>query len=836
MLIVDKLKKVNITSFHLDSNGILWCGAHGLGLIRYDTKTDTKTLIGERDGLLSNSIMGLEQDLSGNLWLSTQKGLSKYNPHTGTFKHYFKEDGFFTNEFGYRAYFRCNSGEMIFGSTHGVVIFHPDSIKESKYIPPIVITDLKIQNNHVTIGNDSPLKKHISVSDEITLNYDQNDLTISFAALDYNHPERIQYSFYLENFEDKWRPPGLERTAYYTNIDPGEYIFKVKGTNSDGIWNEEDVNLRIIITPPIWKTWWAYAGYILVFLGIILGLRRYELNRQKLKNNWELKQKEAEQYQEMDRLKSRFFSNISHEFRTPLTLIKGPVQQMLSGDYKGNTKKQYNIILRNTNRLMQLINQILDLSKFESGQMNLRTTLLNIIPLLSGLTQSFESLAVQKNITLNFQTYESDIPIYIDQNKIEKIIINLLSNAFKFTPDGGEIILDCRLRNADCNIGQESKIQNPKSKLLELMISNTGSGIPPDRLDKIFDRFYQVDDSTGRKHEGTGIGLALTKELVEIHHGKIQVASEPGKTTTFTIDLPLGNEHLLPEEIEELSTEIHSETKTDVFFTDPTLFPEFQEEPSAGYRDEGSPTLLIVEDNSDMREYMRSCLEADFHILESEDGEDGIQQALENPPDIIISDVMMPKMDGFQFCVEIKTDERTSHIPVILLTAKAAGESKIEGLETGADDYLTKPFDKQELLVRLNNLIKQRKQLREKFRKEITVQPGDITVTSIDEQLLQRAINSVENHISDPKFDTTAMSREVGVSRALLHQKLKALTGHSTGEFIRTLRLKRAAQLLKQRTGNVSEIAYDVGFQSLSYFAKTFRTQFGKTPSQYVSD
>ena len=821
---VKQLEKFNIISLCYE-DGILWCGTNGSGLIRYDTKTDTKTLLNTENGLISNAIQGLEKDDAGNLWISSPLGLTRFNPKTNAFNHYFKEDGFFTDNFTYTAHSKSENGEMIFGSLHGVVTFYPDSIKSSTYAPPIVLTDLKIRNESVRVGGNSPLKKHISVSEGIKLAHDQNDITFAFASLDFKHSERIKYSFYLENFEEGWRKPGFERTAYYTNLDPGEYVFRVKGTNSDGIWNEKVASVKIIILPPWWATWWAYSIYTCVLLGLLYFLRRYELNRQNLKHKWELERVETEKYQEIDRVKSRFFANISHEFRTPLTLIKGPVQQMLSGEFTGNIKKQYRMILRNTNRLMHLINQLLDLSKLDSGQIQLRASPENIVPLVNGLTQSFESLAKQRNIQLAFHSSVNEIIVYIDRDKFEKIIINLLSNALKFTPEEG--VVSVKVNSALDKISGDNDFA-------VIEITNSGEGITSDQLHKIFDRFYQADDSLVRKYEGTGIGLTLTKELVELHHGEISVVSEPGKETTFTVHLPIGKNHLLPEEIIDSPEEILSEIKIDWDIIE-SEFSSGSKTKSVTHQVNNSSTLLIVEDNADMRSYMHESLELNYKIIEAENGEDGIQQSLNYSPDMIISDVMMPKMDGFQFCSKIKTDERTSHIPVILLTAKASGESRIEGLETGADDYLTKPFDTRELKIRINNLIKQRRILQEKFRKEITVSPGDITVTSIDEQVVQRAIDIVEKYINDPEFDTSKMAGEVGVSRTLLNTKLKALTGLSTGEFIRTIRLKRAAQLLQKGFGNVTQVAYEVGFKSLSYFAKAFREQFGQSPSHFFS-
>jgi len=786
--------------------------------------------------LLSNGLLGAEQDDSGNLWLSSHKGLTRYTPEDQTFKNFFKEDGFLTNEFHYRGHFQNKSGQMIFGSSQGLVTFHPDSIKDSDYLPPIVFTDFKISNKQVKPDKHSPLKKHISVSDTIILNHDQNDLSISFASLDFSHPQRNEYTFYLHNLEDSWRPASRDHTAYYTNLDPGEYVFKVKGTNSDGVWNEKGAALTIIVLPPWWATNWAYILYGILIIGSLYSVRRYELNRQEFKHNWQLQQLEAEKLQEIDRMKSRFFANISHEFRTPLTLIKGPIQQLLAGDFNGNIKKQYQLILRNTNRLLQLINQLLDLSKLDSGKMTFKASRQNIIPLLKGLTLSFESPARQRNIELNFAVGDEEIELYIDQDKFEKIIINLLSNAFKFTSEGGEVGVKVKyppkspLDRGDLKHSPFKTVD--RGGYLPISISNTGAGIESDQLEKIFDRFYQADDSMHRRQEGSGIGLALTKELVELHHGTISVESTPGRGSTFTVFLPLGNSHLSSEELvsdkniaDPIKNIIPDQIETENT-TSKKLIPTVGD----------VPKCLIVEDNSDMRNYIYSCLEECYKIIQAENGEEGFQQALKHAPDIIISDVMMPGMDGIQFCSKIKTDERTSHIPVILLTAKASGESKIEGLETGADEYLTKPFDKRELLVRLKNLTEQRQKLREKFRRDTYIQPGEITAISIDEQLLRKAIDVVEENINNPDFDTTVFAREVGMSRMLLNTKIKALTGQTSGEFIRSLRLKRAARLLQQNAGNVSEIAYEVGFQNLSYFTKTFREQFGTTPSHYIND
>ena len=823
----------SIAVVYQDKNDVLWVGTLGGGLNKFNPDNQTFTHFEEDDGLCNNFVYGILEDDHHNLWISTRNGLSKFNPDKvnergiilpSAFKNYYVEDGFQDNVYHPTSYFKNNRGEMLFGGINGFDIFHPDSLTENQNIPNIILSEFNVLNK--PFHSDSS----ITAVTKIVLPHDKNFFSFRFAALDFTNPSKNQYAYKLEGLDENWIYSGNVNFAGYTNVDPGEYTFRVKGSNNDGVWNEAGTSVKIIILPPWWSTWWAYTIYICVCLGLLYFIRLYEINRQNLKHSWELERVETEKFQEIDSMKSRFFANISHEFRTPLTLIKGPVQQMLFEDFPQDVKKQFNMILRNTNRLMQLINQLLDLSKLDSGEMVLRTSPADIVSLLNGLAQSFESLAKQKSIELQFQSSRDEIIAYVDRDKFEKIIINLLSNALKFTPEGGIVSVNINLLPR----GRGIKEADQDTHYLEISILNTGPDISPGQIDKIFDRFYQADDSSAGRYEGTGIGLALTKELVELHHGKIKVESEPEKATTFTIYLPLGKNHLQPGEIIETPTEVLSEIKIDPGLIESAISSKSKTEAETQPAEDPS-TILIVEDNDDMRSYIRESLKSIYKIIEADDGEKGIRQSLENSPDMIISDVMMPKMDGFQFCAEIKKDKRTSHIPVILLTAKATGESKIEGLETGADDYLTKPFDTRELKVRIKNLIQQRKRLQEKFRKEINVNPRDITVTSIDERLVQKAIDVVEKYIGDPNFDVAKLANEVGISRRLLHTKLKVLTGQSPGEFIRNLRLKRAAQLFQQGYGNVTQVAYEVGFQSLSYFAKAFREQFDQSPSQYLS-
>jgi signal transduction histidine kinase/DNA-binding response OmpR family regulator len=827
-------------------------------LNKFDRETEQFIHYTEKDGLPNDVINGILEDMQGNLWLSTNNGLSKFDPETTSFRNYDVNDGLQSNQFNHGAYCRNTNGEMFFGGTNGFNAFHPDSIKDNPYIPNIVITDFQIFNESVVINNiDVPeskneysLPKHISTLEEIELTYKENAFSFEFAALDYRSPQKNRYAYMMEGFENDWNYTNSKRRfVTYTNLDPGSYVFKVKGTNNDQIWNEEGTSIKIIITPPWWKTTWAYSAYVLLFFLTLYSLRKYDMKRQRLKHDLELEHIHAEKLEELNRIKSRFFANISHEFRTPLTLITGPVKQMLLGEFRGNLKEQYRMILRNGHRLLRLVNQLLDFSRLESGGMKLQVALINVIKYIKGLVLSFSSLAERNKITLKFDSEVESIMGYFDRDKLEKIISNLLSNAFKFTPKQGKIEVRIRVHKAfsdkinntfltDHNVSlQQSPFKILNSDFVNITISNTGPGIPQDQMNKIFDRFYQVDDSVTRRQEGSGIGLALTKELVEIHHGKIDLqCSRTGQSTltTFTVSLPLTKDHFKPEEIiQESILENTKELKAEEI--DKVIVEREESGETLLTQKKSAPTLLIVEDNPDVTSYIRSFMEKDYRIVDASNGEVGFKKAIDKVPDLIISDVMMPEKDGFELCQKLKSDQRTSHIPVILLTAKADMDSKIEGLEYGADDYIAKPFEDKELQIRSNNLIEQRRQLRDHFRKELVFNPAKITVNSIDEQFLDKVNKHIEQHMDDMEYTVEKLSYDIGMSRQHLNRKLHSLTDHSARDFIRSMRLRRAAQLLQKRNDMITQIAYQVGFNNLSYFTKCFRKQFGQSPSQYTA-
>ena len=815
-----------IICLYVDRKSNLWIGTFGGGLNKYNPEDNSFEYFSTRNGLPSNTINFITEDSHGNLWITTDKGLCVFNPESNTFKNFDVNDGLQGNEFIHGSgYLSKRAGNIYLGGINGLNIFNPDYINTQSKISNVVFTDFKVFNKSVLPGEDSPLKYNILYAEKVTLSHSENFFTFEFASLDFNNPDKNQYAYKLIGFNKDWINAGNQRFATFTNLDPGEYIFSVKATNSDGVWNEKGTSIIVTILPPWWQTWWAYIIYTIAIISILLLLRQFEMKRVKLRNDLQLKNIEAKKLLEVDKLKSRFFANISHEFRTPLTLVLGITDKLIKKTKDVESKNDFGVIRKNANRLLQLINQLLELSKLEAGSVNIRVSKWDINKLLKRILSSFTSLAEQRNIEFIFNgkpvnkpTEYKEVYLYIDPEKFETIIYNLVSNAFKFSPEGSVI---------------EAEVI-AHLHFVDIRFTNTGVSIPEDKLKFIFDRFYQVDETSSRSYEGTGIGLALVKELVELHNGEIKASSIEGKETTFEIRIPIGRAHYLPEQvIEDLPKE------KDIIFKEVDL-SEYSEEFMPAPEKEISKTIdsqlkiiLVVEDNFDLRNYIAEQLEESYTIYEAKDGEKGLQLAGEILPDLIISDIMMPKMDGYEMSRKLKRDFKTSHIPIIMLTAKAAREDKMDGLEIGADDYLIKPFDADELLIRVKNLIKIREQMREKFRTEMILKPRDIIVPSTEKVFVEKVIDVVEKNIDNEKFGVDELSNAIGLSRSQLHRKLKAITDQSTTEFIRNYRLKRAADLIMQDAGNMAEIAYQVGFSSQAYFTKSFTELFGCSPGEY---
>jgi signal transduction histidine kinase/ligand-binding sensor domain-containing protein/CheY-like chemotaxis protein len=801
-----------INEIYEDARGSLWFATNA-GLNRFDRLTNSFNRYSEKDGLPSNDIRGILEDDHGFLWMTSNKGISKFDPETHQFKNYGISYGVEpTADVGWGKGCTTPNGEMYFGGAGGFTRFHPDSVKDNLYVPPVVVTTFKTFD-----------KPH-SFSGDIHLPYDENFIAFEFAALSYVSPERNQYAYKMEGVDKDWVYSGTRRYASYPNLAPGEYVFRVKGSNNDRIWNEAGTSISIVISPPWWKTRWAYFLYAITVLSVLYVAWTMQTKKIRMRHEYEMTRFEAKKLYELDEMKSRFFANISHEFRTPLTLILGPVKQILETIEDETIRSDLRVVQKSANRLLGLVNQLLDISRLESGTMKLRTVPQNIVTLLRALALSFTSYAERRRITLTFNSGAEEILTYVDKDKLEKIITNILSNAFKFTPEGGRI---------DVAVTQDED-------RVSVAVRDTGIGIPVDKIPRIFDRFYQVDGSHTRSQEGAGIGLSLTKELVELHRGTIEVESTEGKGTTFTFRIPLGRDHLRPEEICEAAEE---EGKSDLAGGQDSLFPDETitleetkpEKPGIGaITGTGKPLLLIVEDNVEVRQYIATNVKKDYEILEAIDGVDGWNKSVEHMPEVIVSDVMMPGLDGFTLCGKLKADERTSHIPVILLTARASSEDRIEGLETGADDYIMKPFEPAELRARIGNLIDQRKRVHEHFRRHGLFEIEEKKVTPVDRNFLQNTVTAIAKHIADPSFGVEALAEEMAVSRSVLLKKIEALVGEPPSELIKRTRLDRAAKLIEGRFGNISEIALEVGFTNPSYFAECFKKQFGSSPSHYL--
>jgi signal transduction histidine kinase/ligand-binding sensor domain-containing protein/AraC-like DNA-binding protein len=840
-----------IVSIYEDVKGVLWIGTQELGLIKLNKETGHFKNYTVKDGLPGNYILGILEDESGNLWLSTNPGLSMFNPLKESFRNYDVDDGLQSNEFEeYPASYKTRAGELIFGGINGFNIFYPDSIKDNLHIPPVFLTDFYLFNQRVPIGYDSLsgrtiLTKSLLECEEIELNFFDKVFSFEFVALDLHAPHKNKYAYILKGFDKDWIYTNAQRrTATYTNLDPGEYTFRVKGSNNDGIWNEQGASIKVIILPPWWRTNLAYLIYILLLVSVIYFIWKAQLKRIRTKHEFEMSRFEAQKLHEVDEMKSKFFTNISHEFRTPLTLILGPSKQLSEELKDERTKIKADLIHRSANKLNRLVDELLDFSKIEAGEMKLKACPVNLVLVVKEIVLSFQSLAERKQITFKFNCNDNEIIAYLDKNKVEKIIANVLSNAFKFTPEGGKVAVEVQtspksspkertFKDELSPPGRGTEGVGTTKGFAEISIRDTGIGIPQNKIDKIFDRFYQVDSSHTREHEGTGIGLALTKELVELHKGKIEVESEEGKGSTFRLIFPFGKEHLKPEEICEEEIEKSKEYEKGRLIPELDEFLEKKVEQMVDVELSEKPSLLIVEDNPDVRKYISMILENHYQIFEAKDGEEGLNISFEQIPDLIISDIMMPKLDGFQMCSKIKTDSRTSHIPIIMLTAKATMIDKISGLEIGADDYIMKPFEAEELKARIKNLLEQRKRLHEHFRKYGLVELEEKNITSLDKQFLQNVIVIINEHISDTDFGVERLAEDVFVSRSLLLKKIEALIGETPNELIRGIRLNRAAKLIENNLRNISEIALEVGFSNPSYFAECFKKQFGVAPTQY---
>ena len=835
----DGLAAPQISSLLQDHKGNMWVGTRSNGLSYLDASYIEGSYLNpdslkfkhysKSDGLPDLHIRGLIEDEKGNIWIATNSGIARLDPEKGTFTSYNKSDGIAIERFDRNFTRNPLTGRIFLAGTTGLISFHPDSIPINTFVPPIVLTDFVLNNKPVPISDTTVLKQSITYTEHIDLSYKENFLEFEFAALDFTNPEENQYKYYMQGVDLDTVFSGTRRTAEYRDLKPGDYTFWVTGSNNDGIWNKEGIDLSITIHPPWYGANIAYAGYGVTILLLLFGILRWRtysllkerktLMREVESRTEELKNKNV-QIRELDQLKTRFFTDISHEIRTPLSLILGPIDNLIQEKGDSFRKKEWlELIKRNGQRLMQLIDQLLDITRLDEGKMRLVLSEDNVVQYLRVLVNEFSSMAETKNIRYVVDIPENEYIAWYDRDKLTKIVTNLLSNAIKFTPEQG--IVTCRIKTFKSKIHTE-----PDS--LKIVVADTGIGISNENLINIFTRFYRGSEAVQESARGTGIGLSLVKELVEIMHGKIRVKSRPKTGTIFIIEIPLGIDHLSKNEF------VFKEVKPDLDvdgIMEEAIDIEFNENGIGEAA--GKYEILVIEDNFDLREFIRGILTPSYNILETDNGDMGLDLAFNKIPDLILTDIMMPGIDGIELCSRIKLDERTSHIPVIMLTARSTSEQKIEGLETGADDYITKPFKIEELTSRIQNLLKQREKLRKKFSSLIGFDFEDIEINSRDEKYLKKITGIIEENLGDFEFDVGRLQEQLGISRVHLYRKLKALTGMSPSELIRVMRLKMASKLLQQNNRNVTTIAFKVGFSNPSYFAKCFKEHFGKSPKEY---
>ena len=810
-----------VTTIYEDGQRNLWVGTQGAGLNLFNRNTKTFKPFNKTHGLPNDVINGIQEDNQGFLWISTNKGISKLDLTDKTFRNYNSADGLQSDEFIRGAFLKTNEGQLVFGGIQGFNMFTPFEVKDNNLVPEVHLTDFKINNQSVkSIDLNSPLDRHIDDVDHIELSHDQSIISFDYVALNYSQGSKNQYRYMLEGYDEEWQEVGNSRTANYTKLPPGNYIFKVQGSNNDLVWNEQGASVALTIKPPWWKTRAAYVMYGILAVITLLGARQNIVHRERLQSSLRLEHLELKKMQELDQVKSRFFANISHEFRTPLTLIKEPLKAIYQGELLGNSSNQFRMMLRNTQKLLSLTNQLLDLSRLGAGSLKLNFSENEFLKFLRIITASFRSQAERQYIKFRFIDGGGPIKLCYDQEKLEDVLFNVLSNAFKFTPEYGTITL------------KVTTILIENKEWAQVTVKDTGIGIPHDQIENIFDRFYQADNNQSDSRSGSGIGLALTKELVELHKGKITVESEEGLGTEFHILLPCGKEHLSTRDIESPpNVEVNA-------YGELSGLMENHHQKTQNEASGHLPLLLIVEDNNDMRAYITEYLETNHRILEASNGEEGLKIAIDELPELIISDIRMPIMGGVELCKKLKQNQRTSHIPVMLLTGRVDEENEIQGLEHGADYYFTKPFNSKLLQLTVHNIIQSREVLRNHYsgEKSISLEPSSVKLSSGDERFLKDALFCVEENISNWEFSVIEFGKELGLSRMQLYRKLKSITGQSANEFIRTIRLKRAAQLLEQSNYTIAEITYEVGFSDLKYFRECFKKHFHVTPSKYLEN
>jgi len=790
-----------VRCIHEDTHGRFWVGTEGGGLLLFNPDNGKFTRFTDADGLPNNSILRMLEDNQGHLWLSTFNGLARFDPELRTCRNFSQSDGLQSNQFAYNAAIKLRSGEFMFGGIKGFNIFNPDSIYERNSMAPVFLTGIRINNVPVEENDTYVSKKLMENVQELTIPYDKAAVSLDFVALEYSSPDKISYAYLLDGWDKMWNYVGESRTANYTRLQEGNYIFRIKTTNADGKWGREIETLRIIILPPWYRTWWAYGLYIAFVVICIYLFIQYQSRQERLKYEIKLAHLENEKEKEINERKLSFFTNISHEFRTPLTLIINPLKELME---KRGT--ELNVVYRNARRLLSLVDQLLLFRKADSEGDRLKITRLDLVTLSNEVFLCFTQQAKTRNIQYDFIAGEEKLEIYADYEKIEIALFNLVSNAFKFTPDGGSIGFEIRKTEGT----------------VEIIVRDSGCGIAPGIGDKIFEKFRQADNN----RSGFGIGLYLVKHFVEKHEGTIYYISKVNEGTTFVITLKPGTEELLTEEsggrsglleelIDEAPVSTYKRPQTEELITE-------------------KRSILVIDDNVEIRQYLQQLFEGQFVVYEADNGDEGFTAVQKYMPDLVISDIHMQGMDGVELCSRIKQTDNISHIPVILLTSTSSADIRLKGIEGGADDYITKPFDHDLLLVKVQTIIKNRNLLRQYFLENITLKKSMVKVPAEYQDFLKKCIDIVEANLSNEDFSIKTFTQAIGMSHSSLYKKVKSISGQTVNAFIRSIRLRRAAVLMLKENYTINQAAFQVGIGDVKYFREQFFKLFGMNPSEYL--
>ena len=815
ILPVSNVTKLFTNCIYEASNGIIWVGTRE-GFYCFNEKDKQIKRYNTTNGLPNNVVYGILEDSFGRLWLSTNRGISCFNPETEKFRNFTESDGLQSNQFNTASYCRTSVGQMYFGGINGITTFRPELLLDNPYTPPVVITKLQLFNKVVRPDDETGiLTKNISETKSITLKSWQTAFSIEFVVSNYISGQHNTFAYKLEGYDKEWYYLTDSRTVSYSNLPQGTYQFLVKAANSDGKWNPIPTALEIIVLPIWYKTWWALLIFFATFAGFITFVFRFFWMRKSMEAQLEIERRDKEHQEEINQMKMRFFINISHELRTPLTLILTPLQEIINKISDRWTRNQLEYIQRNANRLLHLVNQLMDYRRAELGVFELKAKKGNAHQLIQDNFLFYDKLARHKKITYTLHSELEDKEVLFDANYLELIVNNLLSNAFKYTESGQSITVTLKEENG----------------WLLLQVSDTGIGIPINKQGKIFERFYQIES----EHVGSGIGLSLVQRLIELHHGRIELDSEENKGSTFSVYLPQDLSVYKPSELasnneQNEEEQVYSTNSKAMYFID----TEKVENESVESGDKKRGTILIVEDNNEIRRYLSNGLADLFNTLEAGNGEEALEKLKDNEVDVIVTDVMMPVMDGIKLCKNVKQNIRTCHIPVIILSAKTDIKDQMEGLQMGADDYIPKPFSLAILTTKIQNMMRTRRRMLDKYAKSLEVEPEKITFNAMDEALLKRAMAIVEKNMDNIEFSTDEFAREMNMSRSNLHLKLKAITGESIIDFIRKIRFNEAAKLLKDGRYTVAEVSTMVGFNTPSYFATSFKKYFGCLPTEYI--